>query len=223
MPDSRAPSPLPDPSPSPAGADGPVASGPGADELADLLEAVAARHDRVAFAGLFRHFAPRIKSWLLRAGLPEATAEELAQETLVQLWRKAALFDRRKAAASTWVFTIARNLRIDHQRRGALRPEAPAAAFDDEGRHDAADDAVDVADTARPPDEALDAARRAGQLRAALERLPEEQREILRRSFYEEQPHAAIAEALALPLGTVKSRIRLAVGHLRRQLGHLMP
>lgn len=206
------------------------------DDLAELIGAIAERGDRVAFAGLFRHFAPRIKAYLMRGGLPPAAAEELAQEALVQVWRKAASFDRDRARASTWVFTIARNLRIDQLRRAAGGPAGAleaggyggtGAAFDSSAADPADDDrsspAVETADDNPMPDEQLARARSERDLHAALAKLPAEQREILRLSFFEEQPHAVIAQALSIPLGTVKSRIRLAVGHLRRQLGHLMP
>lgn len=206
------------------------------DDLAELIGAVAERSDRVAFAGLFRHFAPRIKAYLMRGGLPAAAAEELAQEALVQVWRKAASFDPARARASTWVFTIARNLRIDQLRRAAGGPAGAlevggyggmGAGFDpfvtDVADDDRPDLASEAADDSPAPDEQLARARSERDLHAALAGLPQEQRDILRLSFFEEQPHAAIAQALAIPLGTVKSRIRLAVGHLRRQLGHLVP
>lgn len=199
---------------------------PPPDDLADLIRAIADRQDRVAFAGLFRHFAPRIKAYLLRGGVAPGLAEELAQEAMVQVWRKAASFDPAKARASTWIFTIARNLRIDQLRRGgeALPGVEGYGAFaaDDDGDR-AAPSAPELADDAPAPDEQIQRRRAERDVHAALAELPAEQREILRLSFFEEQPHAAIAEALAIPLGTVKSRIRLAVGHLRRQLGHLMP
>ncbi|HYM30755.1 MAG TPA: sigma-70 family RNA polymerase sigma factor, partial [Candidatus Cybelea sp.] len=104
-----------------------TSSGPGAGNLdreafADLIQAVAAARDRAAFAALFRHFAPRVKSYLMRLGAENAQAEELAQEVLLTVWHKAATFDRRQASASTWIFTIARNRRIDALRR-ERRPE----------------------------------------------------------------------------------------------------
>lgn len=186
---------------------------PTPDELADLLEAVAQRADRVAFAGLFRHFAPRIKAYLIRGGTPPGQAEDLAQEAMVSLWRKAAQFDRRRAAASTWVFTIARHLRIDQLRRGEEMPLA----------EDESGETPDLPDEAPSALEQLARGRVEHDVRAAMARLPHDQREVLHLSFYEDRPHAAIAEALAIPLGTVKSRIRLAVAHLRQQLGHLTP
>ena len=90
-----------------------------ADEAADLIEAIAARQDRAAFAALFRHFAPRLKAFVMRGGTDADTAQEVAQEALVMVWRKAASFDRTRASAATWLYTIARNKRIDLLRRGA--------------------------------------------------------------------------------------------------------
>ena len=180
------------------------------DDLNRLVAAVAQAGDRQAFAVLFKHFAPRIKSYLLRAGATDDQAEDLAQETMVTLWRKAALFDPRHAGVSTWVFTIARNLRVDSLRRqGGLRA----------GLDDAEETLAQLPDEALPPDEQLHAARREQAVRAALAHLPAEQAQVLRLSYYEDQPHARIAQELGIPVGTVKSRLRLAVAHLRRLMG----
>ncbi|MBO6784609.1 MAG: sigma-70 family RNA polymerase sigma factor [Alphaproteobacteria bacterium] len=169
-----------------------------------LLVSVADR-DRDAFAALFAHFAPRVKSYMLRLGSDDSQAEELAQEALVSVWRKADRYDPSRAAASTWIFTIARNLRIDAYRRRnhpepdpddpALVPEAPPSA-----------DAV------------VERKQDAERIRAALEELPEEQREVVRLSFFDDKTHTEISEALDIPLGTVKSRIRLAFGRIRNLL-----
>lgn len=183
---------------------------PTSEELSELLRSVAVQQDRQAFALLFRHFAPRVKSYLMRGGSAEGLAEELAQETMVSVWRKAALFDPRHAGVSTWIFTIARNLRVDHFRRHGAQ-----LAGADEG------EAEDIADEAPALDEQLDAGRRERCVRAALKQLSPDQAEVLRLSFYEELPHARIASELGIPLGTVKSRVRLAVNHLRRLLGEL--
>ncbi|MDP2331289.1 MAG: sigma factor, partial [Reyranella sp.] len=90
-----------------------------ADEAADLIEAIASRQDRAAFATLFRHFAPRVKAFIIRGGTDAETAQEVTQEALVMVWRKAASFDRLRASAATWIYTIARNKRIDLLRRSA--------------------------------------------------------------------------------------------------------
>ncbi|HEY1749977.1 MAG TPA: sigma-70 family RNA polymerase sigma factor [Caulobacteraceae bacterium] len=177
-----------------------------AQRFAELIGRVAGA-DRTAFADLFGHFAPRVKSYLLRLGAAPALAEELAQETLLAVWRKAAGFDPAKAAASTWIFTIARNLRIDAARR--------------ERRGDVADDPSDAPEAEPAPDARLAAAQSEGRIRHALTALPPEQAEVVRLSFFSDKPHSEIAEQLGLPLGTVKSRLRLAMGRLRESLGDL--
>lgn len=174
----------------------------------ELLEGIVAR-DKAAFAELFGRYAVRVKAFIMRAGATEEDADEIAQETLVTVWRKAAQFDPAKAAVSTWVFTIARNRRIDMIRRHA-RPEP------------------DPADPLFQPDpepggrEAVSAQQLAERVRAGIERLPEDQRAVLRAAFYDGQTHAEIASLQALPLGTVKSRIRLAFRALREELGEEM-
>ncbi len=178
---------------------------PTSEEMNGLVRAVAASGDRQAFAILFKHFAPRVATYLVRGGTPAATAEELTQETMVALWRKAASFDPARAGVSTWVFTIARNLRIDRHRRAG--EDDLAEAFDGDS---------DAADPAAAPDEWLDAAQRERRVRAALRRLSPEQAQILQLSYFADKPHALIARELHIPLGTVKSRIRLAVNNLRR-------
>lgn len=184
---------------------------PDALEQAAWVQAVAQQADRVAFASLFQHFAPRIKAYLLRAGVAQGLADELAQEAMVNVWRKAASFDAGKASVSTWIFTIARNLRIDQLREG------------EEALHDVLEAALEQADDSPGALEQLAAAQSASAVRLAMAELPPEQLDILRRSFFDEQPHAAISAALGVPLGTVKSRIRLAVAHLRERLRHHAP
>jgi len=172
------------------------------DEHGALILAIAARADREAFAGLFRHFAPRVKSYLLRFGAAPDAAEEFAQETMLTVWRKAGSFDPARAAASTWIFTIARNLRVD-----AARRERRAAARDD--------DPSMAADAPERPDEALaagDDERRVGEGLAAL---PPEQARVIRLAYFSDKAHSEIAAELGLPLGTVKSRLRLATARLR--------
>lgn len=171
----------------------------------DALLLAVAQGEKPAFAQLFAHFAPRLKSWLMRAGSSEAQAEELAQETLVKVWRKAAQFDPAQAGASTWIFTIARNLRVDHLRRQGL----PTEELDEQAL-------AEQPDPAAPPEDALHAQRRERELRTALMHLTAEQAQVIQLSYFDEEPHARIAELLGLPLGTVKSRIRLALNRLRR-------
>lgn len=174
---------------------------------AQWLRAVAESSDRTAFIALFSHFAPRVKAYLLRLGLPAPRAEELAQETMLLVWRKAANFDPETAGVSAWVFTIARNLRIDAARRDRL----PAAD-------------VDLLQDVSPPapaDVLLATEQHAMRLRLAIAQLPSEQVDVLRLSFFDDRPHAEIERVLGIPLGTVKSRLRLAMARLRILLDEL--
>ena len=177
-----------------------------AARLNALVTSVGQTRDEVAFKELFDHFAPRVKGYLMRHGARAAAAEDLAQEAMLILWRKAGLFDPAKASASTWVFTIARNLRIDEIRR-ERRPE-----FD-------ADDPSLWPEVERAADERVDWAQAEGRLHHALIALPREQAQVIELSFLADKAHSAIATELGLPLGTVKSRIRLAMAHLRTALG----
>ena len=182
-----------------------VAAGRPDPDFSDWVEAIAESGDRIAFARLFEHFAPRIKAYLMRAGASGSAAEELMQEVMLTVWRRAALFDRGKAAVSTWIFTIARNKRIDRIRRetrAELDPHDPALV----------PTAPEAADTV------VEKSQAAERLRAAVELLPAEQMEVLRRSYFEAESHSVIAADLGLPLGTVKSRLRLALSRLRSVL-----
>jgi RNA polymerase sigma-70 factor, ECF subfamily len=176
------------------------------DRLNDLLLRVAVSGDREAFSALFAFFAPRIKGYLMRIGTSADLAEDLAQEALLKVWRKARLFDPAKASASTWIFTIARNLRIDAARRAAkpaLDAEDPAFAPEEEPR----------------ADEMMERRSRDEKIRAAFLSLPTAQYEVVRLHFIEDAPHSEIAARLNLPLGTVKSRLRLAFEKIRKELG----
>jgi len=185
---------------------------PTSEELNGWIRAVAQAADRQAFAALFKHFAPRVKAYLMASGTPEALAEDLTQEAMVTVWRKAAGFDPARAGLSTWIFAIARNLRTDHFRRQGNR------SVDDTDH-----DSDEMADPMAPLDEQLLAAQRETGVRRAMAQLSVEQAQILRLSFFEEWPHARIARDLGIPLGTVKSRVRLAVHHLRRMLDGFEP
>ncbi len=172
---------------------------------ADLL-ALVARRDRDAFVALFDRFAARVKAFMMRRGASEPDADEIAQDVMVQVWRRADTFDPSRAAASTWIFTIARNRRVDllrRTRRPAPDPEDPLFQPEPE------------------PDGFLrmDAAEREAHIRAGLAELSADQRAVLVAAFYDGLSHAEIAAKLGLPLGTVKSRIRLAFRHLRGALG----
>jgi RNA polymerase sigma-70 factor (ECF subfamily) len=192
-------------------------SPPAAAALAGHLVAVGRARDRAAFAALFVHFAPRVKTYLLRLGTTEARAEELAQETMLVVWRKAALFDPGRAAASTWVFAVARNLRADALRRE--RPwTAPAGGAGGELPPGAAGAVAAVPDAAPGAEEMFAAARREARLRDALRALPEEQARVLELSYFGDLSHAEIGRRLGVPLGTVKGRLRLALARLRAAL-----
>ncbi len=181
---------------------------PSSEDLNRWAQAVALDGDRQAFAALYKHFAPRVKAYLVRLGTADGLAEELTQEAMVSIWRKADQFDTSRASASTWVFTIARNLRVDHFRR--LGNRAPQADGID------GNEADDLPDTQPLPEDQLDIRQQEDGVRKAMKQLSPEQALVLRMSFFEETPHARIATELGIPLGTVKSRLRLAVGHLRR-------
>jgi RNA polymerase sigma factor (sigma-70 family) len=172
----------------------------------DLLVLVGRARDRRAFEALFAHFAPRIKGYLLRLGAGGAIAEDLAQETMLVIWRKAQLFDATKASASTWIFTIARNLRIDalrRERRPDFDPNDPALVPAEEPEADVL--------LMRDDDDS--------RLHEALRNLSPEQAQVVQMSFFADKPHSLIAAELGLPLGTVKSRLRLAMVRIRAALG----
>ncbi len=181
------------------------------DEWSGRIGAIAASHDRAAFAELFAFFAPRVKGYLQRTGTSETQAEDLAQETMLAVWRKASLYDPGNASAATWIFTIARNLRIDSLRRerrgGAIRVEEVEAEYE-----------VDEAPLA---DARFLTAEAEARVRRALKTLPSDQLRVIEMSFFEEQPHGEIARLLRIPLGTVKSRVRLAMRRLRGLLDEL--
>ena len=174
-------------------------------ELDELLVRVGRSKDKSAFAALFAYFAPRIKSFLLRLGTDMSTAEELAQEAMIMVWRRAETFDPAQAGASTWIFTIARNKRIDRLRKDG-RPLP---------------DLLDPAMAPEQPETGLDSVNRIQEedrLRQAMKKLPEEQAKMIFAAYYEEKSHREISDESGLPLGTVKSRIRLALTRLRANL-----
>jgi RNA polymerase sigma-70 factor (ECF subfamily) len=173
-----------------------------ARQYADWIVAVAASRDRAAFARLFAHFGPRVKAYMFRFAGTQEMAEELAQESMMQVWRKAHLFDPQKAAASTWIFTIARNLRIDRLR------QRKHIEVDDT-------DSTLIVDESPIADELVNQSEQAALIQIALGALPQDQRVIVELSFFEEISHSEIAERLKIPLGTVKSRLRLALGKMR--------
>jgi RNA polymerase sigma-70 factor, ECF subfamily len=173
-----------------------------ADLAADLVARIAAHADRAAFAQLFNHYAPKLRGYCQRQGVSPDVAEELTQEAMLALWRKAASFDPAKAQVSTWLFTIIRNKRIDRIRREA-RPELTA------------DDLAIFAPDESGADDAVSANDDSARLAAAIEQLPSEQRAMMTKAFFEDKSHSDIAAETGLPLGTVKSRIRLALARLK--------
>lgn len=177
------------------------------DRHAHCMEEIASKRCRAAFAELFAYFAPRIKGFMLRLGAQEAEAEELAQEVMVTLWKKAELYDPRQSSVSTWLFRIARNRRIDAGRRAGSRPPLPA------------DDPFLQPPPIRQPDEILLRDQEDEKVRARLTSLPPDQLILIQAAFYDGLTHSEIARAFDLPLGTVKSRIRLAFTRLRGELG----
>ena len=170
-----------------------------------LIEQIAQHRDREAFAELFAYYAPRVKGYLMRLGSSDGQAEEVTQESMLAVWNKAHMFDAKKAAVSTWLFTIARNRRVDIL-RSQKYPEL-----------DANDPAL-IGDAPAQPDEEVIEAREGEEVREALQKLPTEQKELVRLAFYNGWSHAKIAEQSNLPLGTVKSRLRLAFSRLRDAL-----
>lgn len=167
-----------------------------------LLLSVAEKEDQEAFASLFDYFAPRIKSFLMKGGAAPDAADELAQETMLAVWQKAKTFDPARASASTWIFTIARNKRIDALRK-TVRPEFDPA------------DAEDIKDDAPSINEKMAQQEESDAVAQAIKALPADQADLLYKSFFEDKSHADIAAETKIPLGTVKSRIRLAMDKLR--------
>lgn len=173
-------------------------------ELVRLLVRVGQYRDIGSFETLFRYYAPKVRAFMAMKTKDRQQAEELMQETMTSVWTKAIQFDPTRGNVSAWIFTIARNIRIDAYRR--KRP-----VFD-------VDDQALVPEETMPADREYEQAQEAEILRKALELLPPEQQDVLKRAFFEDTPHSAIAAQMGLPLGTVKSRIRLAFSKLRDAL-----
>lgn len=170
----------------------------------DMLVRVGQHQDKEAFAGLFNYYAPRVKSYLLKHGANDSSAEEVVQNTFVTVWEKAASFDPKKAAASTWIFTVARNKRIDALRKDRL--------LDINSDNPALENISAEAGNGYDADATID------QLQAAIAALSPEQEKLLRMAFFEDKSHSAISQETKLPLGTVKSRLRAALGKLKNIL-----
>jgi RNA polymerase sigma-70 factor (ECF subfamily) len=176
---------------------------PRSDDWIDHVSRIRDAQDQTAFAELFRHFAPRVKAFLIKSGADATLAEECAQEVMVTLWHKAHMFDPARASVATWVFTIARNKKID-----ALRKQKRPAPEDLPWGPEAEPDQEEVL-TLQEETRAL------GQ---ALADLPEKQRKLIERAYFGDLSHSEIAAETGLPLGTIKSRIRLALDRLRHAM-----
>ncbi len=178
------------------------------DDHVALIDAIVKHGDREAFADLFDYYAPKLKAYYRKGGIETALAEDLAQETMLSVWRHAAKFSPTIGGPSTWIFTIARNVMIDALRRQKSR-------------------SGDLSDPSlQPPpietaDDLIDAQQRYRQLKAELSKLPEEQAKVLKMAFFDHKAHGEIAAETGFPLGTVKSRIRLAMQRLRTELGDM--
>jgi len=172
-------------------------------QWADHIAAIARTQDQTAFAEVFRHFAPRVKAFLMKSGADAALAEDCMQDVMATLWNKAHLYDPSRAAVSTWIFTIARNRKIDLLRRYA-RPEPEDLPWGPEDVPDQADVLALQQETTK--------------LAAAINALPEKQRQLIERAYFGDLTHSEIAAETGLPLGTIKSRIRLALDRLRHAM-----
>lgn len=167
------------------------------------MRRVQAAQDQTAFAELFHHFAPRIKAFLMKSGAHETLAEEIAQEVMATLWHKAHMFDPSRASVATWIFTIARNRKIDAFRK-QRRPEPEELTWGPEAEPD--------------QDDVLALQQETEKLAQAISELPDKQRELIERAYFGELSHSEIADETGLPLGTIKSRIRLALERLRHAM-----
>ena len=169
-----------------------------------VLTAIARDQDQEAFSALFRNFAPKVKAFLLKSGADESLAEEVMQDVMGTVWRKAEQYDPARASVATWIFTIARNRKIDLLRKYA-RPQPEDLPWGPEDKPDQEDVLGLQQDSAR--------------LVEALNSLPAKQRELIERAYYGDLSHSEIAAETGLPLGTIKSRIRLALDRLRHKMG----
>lgn len=183
---------------------------PSRDEWSELLVKVGANRDKEAFSRLFTHFAPLIKGFLMKgSSFGHELAEELVQETMIKVWRRADSFNSQKSSASTWIYTIARNSRIDWFRREARKRVQLEA-----------DDFYEPAPE-NPAYLSLVQIRNQKSVQENIKLLPQDQLEVITKIYYEGKTHSEVAEELTLPLGTVKSRIRLALKKMNLQLENI--
>lgn len=169
----------------------------------DCLRRIREDKDQAAFVEVFRHFAPRVKAFLMRGGADATLADETAQEVMATVWQKAHLFDPSRASVATWIFTIARNRKIDAIRK-QRRPEPEDIDWGPEAEPDQED--------------VLTLQQESSRLTEAIKNLPEKQRVLIEHAYFGDLTHSEIAEKTGLPLGTIKSRIRLALERLRHSM-----
>lgn len=186
----------------------PPMTGSGTQSPAALLTRVAAARDKAALAALFNVYGPKVKSMMLKLGADGALADDLVQETFLTVWRKAGMYSPERGAVSTWIFTIARNLRIDILRRQSNKP------YEDL-------DGIEIASDVPQGSVLAERHEIMERVIGALEALSPEQREVIQLSFIQDLPHSEIAQRVGIPLGTVKSRLRLAYDRLRPLLEDL--
>ncbi len=167
------------------------------------MSRISLERDRTAFAAIFDHFGPRVKAFLVKSGSNMSMAEECTQDVMITLWRKADMFDPSRASVATWIFTIARNRRIDLLRK-ERRPEPEELTWGPEAEPE--------------PEELLGLQQESTQLVAAMATLPDKQRDLIQKAYFGDLTHAEIASETGLPLGTIKSRIRLALERLRHNM-----
>lgn len=172
------------------------------NDLGNYLKDIGESQDRSAFSNIFKYFAPRLKSFFVKLGCAETQAEEIIQEVMIAVWTKSSTYDRAKSSVSTWIYTIAKNKRIDKIRK--------------EKRHNTveSDDSLEIPVASKQEEQIL-STEVTKKIHHSLQFLPKEQAELLKLSYFYEKTHSDIAKDLSLPLGTVKSRIRLALSKMK--------
>ena len=173
-----------------------------------LMARIAATRDRKAFRSLFEFFGPRVKSLMMKAGADHAFADDLVQDVMMTVWRKVELYAPDRGTVSAWIFTIARNARIDRLRKSSSQP------YDDI-------DEVHIESGEKSAEETVISGQHRARVAIAMSKLSDDQKSIIELSYLHDVPQSEIAERLAIPLGTVKSRMRLAYAKLRVELEDL--
>jgi RNA polymerase sigma-70 factor (ECF subfamily) len=173
-----------------------------------LISCIAKQQDEAAFAALFAFYAPRVKGLMMRSGVTAEAAEDIAQETMLIVWRKAATYDLKRTNVSAWIYTIARNLLIDRLRRERLAALHALYEMSDE-------------EEPERPYLALESVERERQVHAAIRRLSPDQVRVIQLAFFQDHTNGALASLMGIPLGTAKSHLRRAMSRLRAFLGHL--